>query len=44
MKYFILLISLFSFSHSIAQNEFKNTKKVETDQEAYNAEPKKFNF
>jgi hypothetical protein len=44
MKYFILLISLFSFSHSIAQNEFKNTKKVETDQEAYNAEPKKFNL
>lgn len=44
MKYFIVLISLFSFSHSIAQNEFKNTKKVETDQEAYNAEPKKFNI
>lgn len=44
MKYFILLISLFSFSYSIAQNEFKNTKKVETDQEAYNAEPKKFNL
>jgi hypothetical protein len=42
MKYFIVLISLFSFGHSIAQNEFKNTKKIETDQEAYSEEPKKF--
>ena len=36
MKYSIVLLSFLFFNHSISQNEFKNTKKVETDQEAYN--------
>ena len=44
MKYSIVLLSFLLFNHSIAQNEFKNTKKVETDQEAYNGEPKSYNI
>ena len=42
MKYSIVLLSFIFFNHSVAQNEFENTKKVETDQEAYNGQPKNY--